>query len=196
MIYLSDPNCSLNSIAAQRRSIRSVAYMMLSSGWYRPTMDSPYYSGTGQCAYATLQKAKWWGGCTPLLTDKPRHIWIGVWDTGPGIAEEQSVKYSRSLSAVLYLTVGWARAWQGLAIDTADDRPARLPSAHALFRGIGRSCRFMIEVPIHWPTQESWQRLCSTVPLKTKAIRFCAGQHRTILEGWNVTWLTMGLSSV
>ena len=115
-------------------------------------------------------------------SERPQHIRIGVWDTGPGIAEEQRIKLFQEFERCGH-TSPWGEQGLGLGLAIVQRMTGLLDYPVHVYSELGKGSCFMIEVPmvaapkvIATPIQ--------AVPLKTKAYKIlCLDNDETILEG-------------
>ena len=115
-------------------------------------------------------------------TDKPHHIRIGVWDTGPGIAEEQRIKLFQEFERCGH-TSPWGEQGLGLGLAIVQRMTSLLDYPVHVYSEYGKGSCFMIEVPIIDPPKVVAAPV-QAVPLKTKAYKIlCLDNDETILEG-------------
>ena len=115
-------------------------------------------------------------------SERSGYIRIGVWDTGPGIAEEQRIKLFQEFERCGH-TSPWGEQGLGLGLAIVQRMTGLLDHPVHVYSEIGQGSCFMIEVPVvaapkvvAAPTQ--------AVPLKTKAYKIlCLDNDETILEG-------------
>ena len=115
---------------------------------------------------------------------KPRHIRIGVWDTGPGIAEEQRIKLFQEFERCGH-TSPWGEQGLGLGLAIVQRMTSLLDYPVHVASELGKGSCFMIEVPIV-DAPKVVATPVQAVPLRTKAYKIlCLDNDETILEGMN-----------
>ena len=171
---LSDLELQFKSIAAQRGirfSVHDAQFWIdTDPQWIRRIIQN-FVSN----ALRYTAKGQSGGGCTPLhATSTPITFELEYGILDPGLQKNNESNYSKSLSAVAIPHRGVSKGLGlGFGHRTTDDQPARLPSVH-VYSEYGKGSCFMIEVPIMWTHQKSWQRLYKRFHSKPKPIRFCA----------------------
>ncbi|WP_180058363.1 MULTISPECIES: PAS domain-containing hybrid sensor histidine kinase/response regulator [unclassified Acinetobacter] len=176
---LSDLELQFKSIAAQRNIKLSVHdaqfWIDTDPQWIRRIIqnfvsNALRYTARGRVVVGVLRSAR------------PGHIRIGVWDTGPGIAEEQRIKLFQEFERCGH-TSPWGEQGLGLGLAIVQRMTSLLDYPVHVYSELGHGSCFMIEVPVvaapkvvAAPTQ--------AVPLKTKAYKIlCLDNDETILEG-------------
>ena len=176
---LSDLELQFKSIAAQRNIKLTVHdakfWIDTDPQWIRRIIqnfvsNALRYTARGRVVVGVLRSAR------------PNHIRIGVWDTGPGIAEEQRIKLFQEFERCGH-TSPWGEQGLGLGLAIVQRMTSLLDYPVYVHSKLGHGSCFMIEVPVvaapkvvAAPTQ--------AVPLKTKAYKIlCLDNDETILEG-------------
>ena len=115
-------------------------------------------------------------------SDRFGYIRIGVWDTGPGIAEEQRIKLFQEFERCGH-TSPWGEQGLGLGLAIVQRMTGLLDHPVHVYSEIGRGSCFMIEVPVV-AAPKIIAAPIQAVPLKTKAYKIlCLDNDETILEG-------------
>ena len=115
---------------------------------------------------------------------RPDHIRIGVWDTGPGIAEQQRVKLFQEFERCGH-TSPWGEQGLGLGLAIVQRMTSMLDYPVHVYSELGRGSCFMIDVPLVAAPQVTAVPV-QAVPLKTKAYKIlCLDNDEAILEGMN-----------
>ena len=113
---------------------------------------------------------------------QPNHIRIGVWDTGPGIAEQQRVKLFQEFERCGH-TSPWGEQGLGLGLAIVQRMTSLLNYPVQVYSTLGKGSCFMIEVPTV-PAPKQVAATPAPVELKSKAYRIlCLDNDETILEG-------------
>jgi signal transduction histidine kinase len=177
---LSDLELQFKSIAAQRCirfSVHDAQFWIdTDPQWIRRIIqnfvsNALRYTAKGKVVVGVLRS-----------TDKPRHIRIGVWDTGPGIAEEQRIKLFQEFERCGH-TSPWGEQGLGLGLAIVQRMTSLLDYPVHVYSEYGKGSCFMIEVPIIDPPKVVAAPV-QAVPLKTKAYKIlCLDNDETILEG-------------
>lgn len=177
---LSDLELQFKSIAAQRSirfSVHDAQFWIdTDPQWIRRIIqnfvsNALRYTAKGKVVVGVLRS-----------TDKPRHIRIGVWDTGPGIAEEQRIKLFQEFERCGH-TSPWGEQGLGLGLAIVQRMTSLLDYPVHVYSEYGKGSCFMIEVPIIDPPKVVAAPV-QAVPLKTKAYKIlCLDNDETILEG-------------
>lgn len=179
---LSDLELQFKSIAAQRNikfNVHDAQFWIdTDPQWIRRIIqnfvsNALRYTAKGRVVVGILRSA-----------DKPNHIRIGVWDTGPGIAEEQRIKLFQEFERCGH-TSPWGEQGLGLGLAIVKRMTSLLNYPVHVYSTYGKGSCFMIEVPIvdapkviAAPTQ--------AIPLKSKAYKIlCLDNDEAILEGMN-----------
>ena len=115
-------------------------------------------------------------------SSRPNHIRIGVWDTGPGIAEEQRIKLFQEFERCGH-TSPWGEQGLGLGLAIVQRMTSMLDYPVHVSSALGKGSCFMIEVPVI-ETPKVVAAPVQAVPLKSKAFKIlCLDNDETILEG-------------
>jgi len=115
-------------------------------------------------------------------SERPQHIRIGVWDTGPGIAEEQRIKLFQEFERCGH-TSPWGEQGLGLGLAIVQRMTGLLDYPVHVYSELGKGSCFMIEVPVV-AAPKVLATPIQAVPLKTKAYKIlCLDNDETILEG-------------
>ena len=115
-------------------------------------------------------------------SERPQHIRIGVWDTGPGIAEEQRIKLFQEFERCGH-TSPWGEQGLGLGLAIVQRMTGLLDYPVHVYSELGKGSCFMIEVPVV-AAPKVIATPVQAVPLKTKAYKIlCLDTDETILEG-------------
>ena len=115
-------------------------------------------------------------------SERPQHIRIGVWDTGPGIAEEQRIKLFQEFERCGH-TSPWGEQGLGLGLAIVQRMTGLLDYPVHVYSELGKGSCFMIEVPVVAAPKVIATPI-QAVPLKTKAYKIlCLDNDETILEG-------------
>ncbi|TCB35227.1 response regulator [Acinetobacter sp. ANC 4910] len=115
-------------------------------------------------------------------SERPQHIRIGVWDTGPGIAEEQRIKLFQEFERCGH-TSPWGEQGLGLGLAIVQRMTGLLDYPVHVYSELGKGSCFMIEVPVVAAPKITTTPV-QAIPLKTKAYRIlCLDNDETILEG-------------
>ncbi|EMX3896321.1 PAS-domain containing protein [Acinetobacter baumannii] len=177
---LSDLELQFKSIAAQRNislKVHDVSFWIdTDPQWIRRIIqnfvsNALRYTAKGRVVVGVLRSAQQSG-----------HIRIGVWDTGPGIAEEQRIKLFQEFERCGHLSP-WGEQGLGLGLAIVQRMTGLLNYPVHVYSELGKGSCFMIEVPIVEPPKVATPAV-QAVPLKTKAYRIlCLDNDETILEG-------------
>ncbi|MFH4159592.1 hybrid sensor histidine kinase/response regulator [Acinetobacter bereziniae] len=115
-------------------------------------------------------------------SDLPQHIRIGVWDTGPGIAEEQRIKLFQEFERCGH-TSPWGEQGLGLGLAIVQRMTSLLDYPVHVYSELGKGSCFMIDVPVV-EAPKIVATPVQAVPLKAKAYKIlCLDNDDTILEG-------------
>ncbi|CAG70116.1 putative two-component sensor [Acinetobacter baylyi ADP1] len=177
---LSDLELQFKSIAAQRHIRLSVHdakfWIDTDPQWIRRIIqnfvsNALRYTAKGRVVVGVLRSSH-----------RPNHIRIGVWDTGPGIAEEQRIKLFQEFERCGH-TSPWGEQGLGLGLAIVQRMTSLLDYPVEVYSTLGKGSCFMIDVPtVAAPKVLVPQH--QAVPLKTKAYRIlCLDNDETILEG-------------
>jgi len=177
---LSDLELQFKSIAAQRGirfSVHDAQFWIdTDPQWIRRIIqnfvsNALRYTAKGRVVVGVLRSAQQSG-----------HIRIGVWDTGPGIAEEQRIKLFQEFERCGH-TSPWGEQGLGLGLAIVQRMTSLLDYPVHVYSEYGKGSCFMIEVPIIAPPKVVAAPV-QAVPLKTKAYKIlCLDNDETILEG-------------
>ncbi|MFW1752759.1 PAS-domain containing protein [Acinetobacter wanghuae] len=177
---LSDLELQFKSIAAQRGiqfSVHDAQFWIdTDPQWIRRIIqnfvsNALRYTARGKVVVGVLRSSS-----------KPNHIRIGVWDTGPGIAEEQRIKLFQEFERCGH-TSPWGEQGLGLGLAIVQRMTSMLNYPVHVYSALGQGSCFMIEVPltaapkvVAAPTQAA--------PLKSKSFKvLCLDNDEAILEG-------------
>lgn len=177
---LSDLELQFKSIAAQRSIQLKVHdaqfWIDTDPQWIRRIIqnfvsNALRYTARGRVVVGVLRS-----------TARPGHIRIGVWDTGPGIAEEQRIKLFQEFERCGH-TSPWGEQGLGLGLAIVQRMTNLLDYPVHVYSELGKGSCFMIEVPV-----VAAPKVVSTpvqaIPLKTRAYKvLCLDNDETILEG-------------
>lgn len=177
---LSDLELQFKSIAAQRNirfSVHDVQFWIdTDPQWIRRIIqnfvsNALRYTAKGRVVVGVLRSS-----------EKPGHIRIGVWDTGPGIAEEQRIKLFQEFERCGH-TSPWGEQGLGLGLAIVQRMTSMLDYPVHVYSELGKGSCFMIEVPVV-AAPKVIAAPVQAAPLKTKAYRIlCLDNDETILEG-------------
>ncbi|MDV2484029.1 PAS domain-containing hybrid sensor histidine kinase/response regulator [Acinetobacter towneri] len=177
---LSDLSLQFKSIAAQRGiefRVHDVQFWIdTDPQWIRRIIqnfvsNALRYTAKGRVVVGVLRSA-----------EHPQHIRIGVWDTGPGIAEEQRIKLFQEFERCGH-TSPWGEQGLGLGLAIVQRMTSLLNYPVHVYSELGKGSCFMIEVPIV-EAPKVVAAPVQVVPLKTKAYKIlCLDNDETILEG-------------
>ena len=179
---LSDLELQFKSIAAQRNIKLSVHdaqfWIDTDPQWIRRIIqnfvsNALRYTAKGRVVVGILRSAS-----------RPNYIRIGVWDTGPGIAEEQRIKLFQEFERCGH-TSPWGEQGLGLGLAIVQRMTSMLDYPVHVYSEYGKGSCFMIEVPVV-EAPKVVATPVQTVPLKSKAYKvLCLDNDETILEGMN-----------
>ena len=177
---LSDLELQFKSIAAQRGiqfKVHDVQFWIdTDPQWIRRIIqnfvsNALRYTAKGRVIVGVLRSA-----------ERPQHIRIGVWDTGPGIAEQQRIKLFQEFERCGH-TSPWGEQGLGLGLAIVQRMTSMLDYPVHVYSNLGQGSCFMIEVPIV-PAPKVVAQPVQAVPLKTKAYKIlCLDNDETILDG-------------
>ncbi|NHB56838.1 hybrid sensor histidine kinase/response regulator [Acinetobacter shaoyimingii] len=177
---LSDLELQFKSIAAQRGiqfKVHDVKFWLdTDPQWIRRIIqnfvsNALRYTAKGRILVGVLRSAS-----------RPNYIRIGVWDTGPGIAEEQRMKLFQEFERCGH-TSPWGEQGLGLGLAIVQRMTSLLDYPVHVYSELGHGSCFMIEVPIV-EAPKVVAAPVQAVPLKTKAYKvLCLDNDETILEG-------------
>ena len=177
---LHDLELQFKSIAAQRNiqlKVHDVKFWINTDPqWIRRIIqnfvsNALRYTAKGRVVVGVLRSAQ-----------RPNHIRIGVWDTGPGIAEEQRIKLFQEFERCGH-TSPWGEQGLGLGLAIVQRMTSLLDYPVKVYSEQGKGSCFMIEVPIVAAPQVVATPM-QAVPLKTKAYKIlCLDNDEHILDG-------------
>ena len=177
---LSDLELQFKSIAAQRGIKLSVHdaqfWIDTDPQWIRRIIqnfvsNALRYTAKGKVIVGVLRSA-----------EKPNNIRIGVWDTGPGIAEEQRIKLFQEFERCGH-TSPWGEQGLGLGLAIVQRMTSLLDYPVHVYSEYGKGSCFMIEVPLV-EAPKVVATPVQAIPLKSKAYKIlCLDNDETILEG-------------
>ena len=177
---LSDLELQFKSIAAQRGiqfAVHDAQFWIdTDPQWIRRIIqnfvsNALRYTAKGKVVVGVLRSAQ-----------RPQHIRIGVWDTGPGIAEEQRIKLFQEFERCGH-TSPWGEQGLGLGLAIVQRMTSLLDYPVYVYSTLGQGSCFMIEVPVV-DAPKAVAAPVQAVPLKTKAYKIlCLDNDETILEG-------------
>ncbi|OTG85000.1 PAS domain-containing hybrid sensor histidine kinase/response regulator [Acinetobacter sp. ANC 4648] len=177
---LHDLELQFKSIAAQRNiqfKVHDVKFWINTDPqWIRRIIqnfvsNALRYTAKGRVVVGVLRSSQ-----------HPRHIRIGVWDTGPGIAEEQRIKLFQEFERCGH-TSPWGEQGLGLGLAIVQRMTSLLDYPVNVYSELGKGSCFMIEVPIVDAPQIIAAPV-QAVPLKTKAYKIlCLDNDENILDG-------------
>ena len=177
---LSDLELQFKSIAAQRgiklRVHDAQFWIDTDPQWIRRIIqnfvsNALRYTAKGKVVVGVLRSS-----------NRPNHIRIGVWDTGPGIAEEQRIKLFQEFERCGH-TSPWGEQGLGLGLAIVQRMTGLLDYPVHVSSELGKGSCFMIEVPLT-AAPKVVAAPVQAVPLKSKAFKIlCLDNDETILEG-------------
>ena len=177
---LSDLKLQFKSIAAQRNiqfNVHDVSFWIdTDPQWIRRIIqnfvsNALRYTATGRVVVGVLRSAQ-----------QPHHIRIGVWDTGPGIAEEQRIKLFQEFERCGHQSP-WGEQGLGLGLAIVQRMTSLLNYPVHVYSELGKGSCFMIEVPVV-DAPKVIAPTAQAAPLKSKAYRIlCLDNDEAILEG-------------
>ena len=177
---LSDLGLQFKSIAAQRGiqfKVHDVKFWIdTDPQWIRRIIqnfvsNALRYTAKGRVMVGVLRAA-----------ERANHIRIAVWDTGPGIAEEQRIKLFQEFERCGH-TSPWGEQGLGLGLAIVKRMTNLLDYPVHVYSTIGHGSCFMIEVPVI-EAPKVVAAPVQAIPLKSKAYKIlCLDNDETILEG-------------
>ncbi|OTG64215.1 hybrid sensor histidine kinase/response regulator [Acinetobacter silvestris] len=177
---LHDLELQFKSIAAQRNiqfKVHDVKFWINTDPqWIRRIIqnfvsNALRYTAKGRVVVGVLRSSQ-----------HPNHIRIGVWDTGPGIAEEQRIKLFQEFERCGH-TSPWGEQGLGLGLAIVQRMTGLLDYPVNVYSELGKGSCFMIEVPIV-EAPKVVAAPVQAVPLKTKAYKvLCLDNDENILDG-------------
>ncbi|MFW2122743.1 PAS-domain containing protein [Acinetobacter ursingii] len=178
---LSDLSLQFKSIAAQRNIQLKVHdaqfWIDTDPQWIRRIIqnfvsNALRYTASGRVVVGVLRSAR-----------KPQHIRIGVWDTGPGIAEEQRIKLFQEFERCGH-TSPWGEQGLGLGLAIVQRMTSLLDYPVEVYSELGKGSTFMIEVPtVPAPKKTVAALQQNTAILATGYRVLCLDNDETILDG-------------
>ena len=177
---LNDLELQFKSIAAQRQIQFKVYdtnfWIDTDPQWIRRIIqnfvsNALRYTATGRIVIGVLRSAQ-----------RPQHIRIGVWDTGPGIAEEQRIKLFQEFERCGH-TSPWDEQGLGLGLAIVHRMTTLLDHPLHVYSELGKGSCFMVEVPIAAaPPVLTTKPLA--MPISAKALKIlCLDNDENILNG-------------
>ena len=177
---LSDLELQFKSIAAQRNIQLNVHdtkfWIDTDPQWMRRIIqnfvsNALRYTAQGRVIVGVLRSAQ-----------RPKHIRIGVWDTGPGIAEQQRMKLFQEFERCGH-TSPWGEQGLGLGLAIVQRMTSLLDFPVTVYSELGKGSCFMIEVPLaEAPKIQLPVSSTTTVQHATYKV-LCLDNDETILEG-------------
>ena len=177
---LSDLELQFKSIAAQRNIQLHVHdakfWIDTDPQWIRRIIqnfvsNALRYTAKGRIVVGVLRSAS-----------QPQHIRIGVWDTGPGIAEEQRIKLFQEFERCGH-TSPWGEQGLGLGLAIVQRMTSLLNYPVHVYSELMHGSCFMIEVPVVDAPKVSATPV-PIQPLQHNAYKIlCLDNDETILEG-------------
>ncbi len=178
---LSDLSLQFKSIAAQRNIQLKVHdaqfWIDTDPQWIRRIIqnfvsNALRYTASGRVVVGVLRSAR-----------KPQHIRIGVWDTGPGIAEEQRIKLFQEFERCGH-TSPWGEQGLGLGLAIVQRMTSLLDYPVEVYSELGKGSTFMIEVPTVPAPQKTVAALQQNTAILYTGYRvLCLDNDETILDG-------------
>lgn len=178
---LSDLSLQFKSIAAQRNIQLKVYdaqfWIDTDPQWIRRIIqnfvsNALRYTASGRVVVGVLRSAR-----------KPQHIRIGVWDTGPGIAEEQRIKLFQEFERCGH-TSPWGEQGLGLGLAIVQRMTSLLDYPVEVYSELGKGSTFMIEVPTVPAPQKTVAALQQNTAILATGYRvLCLDNDETILDG-------------
>ncbi len=177
---LNDLELQFKSIAAQRQIQFKVydtnVWIDTDPQWIRRIIqnfvsNALRYTATGRIVIGVLRSAQ-----------RPQHIRIGVWDTGPGIAEEQRIKLFQEFERCGH-TSPWDEQGLGLGLAIVHRMTTLLDHPLHVYSELGKGSCFMVEVPTAAaPPVLTTKPLA--MPISAKALKIlCLDNDENILNG-------------
>ncbi|MFG0748917.1 PAS-domain containing protein [Acinetobacter ursingii] len=178
---LSDLSLQFKSIAAQRNIQLKVHdaqfWIDTDPQWIRRIIqnfvsNALRYTASGRVVVGVLRSAR-----------KPQHIRIGVWDTGPGIAEEQRIKLFQEFERCGH-TSPWGEQGLGLGLAIVQRMTSLLDYPVEVYSELGKGSTFIIEVPTVPAPQKTVAALQQNTAILATGYRvLCLDNDETILDG-------------
>ena len=177
---LNDLELQFKSIAAQRQiqfKVYDTNFLIdTDPQWIRRIIqnfvsNALRYTATGRIVIGVLRSAQ-----------RPQHIRIGVWDTGPGIAEEQRIKLFQEFERCGH-TSPWDEQGLGLGLAIVHRMTTLLDHPLHVYSELGKGSCFMVEVPTAAaPPVLTTKPLA--MPISAKALKIlCLDNDENILNG-------------
>ncbi len=177
---LNDLELQFKSIAAQRQIQFKVydtnVWIDTDPQWIRRIIqnfvsNALRYTATGRIVIGVLRSAQ-----------RPQHIRIGVWDTGPGIAEEQRIKLFQEFERCGH-TSPWDEQGLGLGLAIVHRMTTLLDHPLHVYSELGKGSCFMVEVPTA-PAPQVLTTKPLAMPISAKALKIlCLDNDENILNG-------------
>ena len=177
---LNDLELQFKSIAAQRQIQFKVYdtnfWIDTDPQWIRRIIqnfvsNALRYTATGRIVIGVLRSAQ-----------RPQHIRIGVWDTGPGIAEEQRIKLFQEFERCGH-TSPWDEQGLGLGLAIVHRMTTLLDHPLHVYSELGKGSCFMVEVPTA-PAPPVLTTKPLAMPISAKALKIlCLDNDENILNG-------------
>ncbi|WP_151709239.1 hybrid sensor histidine kinase/response regulator [Acinetobacter brisouii] len=177
---LSDLKLQFKSIAAQRGiefHVHDATFWIdTDPQWIRRIIqnfvsNALRYTAKGRIVVGVLRSAS-----------QPNHIRIGVWDTGPGIAEEQRIKLFQEFERCGH-TSPWGEQGLGLGLAIVQRMTSLLNYPVHVYSHLQRGSCFMIEAPIVAAPKITAAPI-QMMPLRNTAYKIlCLDNDENILEG-------------
>lgn len=177
---LSDLELQFKSIAAQRSiqfKVHDTQFWIdTDPQWIRRIIqnfvsNALRYTAKGRVIVGVLRAA-----------ERPQHIRIGVWDTGPGIAEEQRVKLFQEFERCGH-TSPWDEHGLGLGLAIVQRMTNLLDYPVHVYSQFGKGSCFMIEAPVV-PAPTPKPQSAPVLPVAGNAMKIlCLDNDESILDG-------------
>lgn len=177
---LSDLEMQFKSIAAQRQiqfKVHDAQFWIdTDQQWIRRIIqnfvsNALRYTAEGKVIVGVLRSAS-----------KANHIRIGVWDTGPGIAETQRVKLFQEFERCGH-TSPWGEQGLGLGLAIVQRMTRMLDYPVHVYSTLSRGSCFMVEVPLTAPPQINSQPVIQAVTHNACYRILCLDNDEAILSG-------------
>ncbi|MBP8006591.1 MAG: hybrid sensor histidine kinase/response regulator, partial [Acinetobacter sp.] len=177
---LNDLELQFKSIAAQRNIQLKVHdtkfWVDTDPQWMRRIIqnfvsNALRYTAQGRVVVGVLRSAQ-----------RPNHIRIGVWDTGPGINEQQRVKLFQEFERCGH-TSPWGEQGLGLGLAIVQRMTHLLDFPVHVHSELGKGSCFMIEVPLTAATKIHTPVVPTTALQHTAYKVLCLDNDETILDG-------------
>jgi signal transduction histidine kinase/CheY-like chemotaxis protein len=177
---LNDLELQFKSIAAQRNIQLSVHdtqfWVDTDPQWMRRIIqnfvsNALRYTAQGRVVIGVLRSAQ-----------RPNHIRIGVWDTGPGINEQQRVKLFQEFERCGH-TSPWGEQGLGLGLAIVQRMTSLLDFPVHVYSELGKGSCFMIEVPLAEAPKIQVTTAHVTALQHTAYKVLCLDNDETILQG-------------